>query len=236
MSGTENRAVSVSVVVPTHNRVGLLERCLQALVAQLQPPAEIIVVDDASSDSTKDLLRAWQQRPLPFRMYCEHLAQNRGPAYARNQGVERARGEWIAFTDDDCEPESGWLKALVNEAQKALPNVAGIGGRVLPTAPGLVAEYMTIHGILDLPPSCKYLVTANCIFRRSVVLAVGGFDATVTKPGGKDPGLSFAVTRAGNALMFCADAVVRHHYRESAIDFLRTFFRYGRGVRLVMDR
>lgn len=236
MGGTEIPPLAVSVVVPTHNRAKLVDRCLRALAAQLHPPSDVVVIDDASSDSTQDLLRAWQQRHLPFCLRLERMARNGGPARARNRGVELVRGEWIAFTDDDCEPEPGWLRALVNEAQRALPNVAGIGGRVLPASPGLVADYMTIHGILDPPPSCKYLVTANCIFRRSVFLAVGGFDEAVTKPGGEDPGLSFAITRAGHALTFCAEAVVRHHYRESAIDFLRTFFRYGRGVRLVMGR
>jgi len=222
-----------SVIIATYKREALLDRCLAALAAQTLAAAEVIVVDDASTDRTPEVLRAWAARSsLPLRI--ERLAQNGGPARARNHGIRLAGGAWVAFTDDDCEPQPEWLAALAANAAAAPETVAGIGGRVLPAAPGLIADYMTLHRILDPPPSCSYIVTANCIYRRSVLLEVGGFDQMVREPGGEDPGLSFAVRRAGHSLAYCQEAVVRHHYRESALNFLRTFYRYGRGCRLVM--
>ena len=230
-------APGLSVVIPTYSRAEQLDRCLHALLAQAVAPTEVIVVDDATpSGSTPAVLERWKDRPTSFRLHVERLLRNGGPARARNAGVKIATGTWVAFTDDDCEPEPGWVAALQCAASGAGAKVAGIGGRVLPATTGLVSEYMTMHRILEPPPSCSYLVTANCMYRRSVFESVGGFDERVRQPGGEDPGLSFMVTDAGHQLGFCPEAVVRHHYRESALDFLKTFYRYGRGVRLVVGR
>src|SRR5436190_13244656 len=74
----------VSVVVPTRDRPELLRRCLGALEAQTLP-VEVVVIEDS---------------------------EGRGPAWARNEGVRRASGEIVCFTDDDCAPEPGWAEAL----------------------------------------------------------------------------------------------------------------------------
>lgn len=225
---------SISVVIATHERPVLLDRCLRALEAQVLQATEVIVIDDASTDRTPEMLRGWVRRPS-HNFQWERLDVNGGPARARNRGIALARSEWVAFTDDDCAPEPGWLATMAARAKAAPAAVAGIGGRVRPAEPGLVADYMTVHRILEPPPSCSYLVTSNCIYRRQVLLDVGGFNENVRTPGGEDPGLSFAVRQAGYSLGFCPEAVVRHHYRESIVDFIKTFYRYGRGCRLVMD-
>jgi GT2 family glycosyltransferase len=94
---------------------------------------------------------------------------------------------------------------------------------------------MTYHRILEPPSSLSYLVTANCIYRRAALSRVGGFNEVVKTAGGEDPGLSFALGDLGYQFAFEPGAVVRHKYRESFRDFARTFFRYGRGCRLVVD-
>jgi GT2 family glycosyltransferase len=225
---------SISVVIATHQRAVLIDRCLRALEAQVFPATEVIVIDDASADRTPAVLREWVRRPS-INIRAQRLEVNGGPARARNRGIALAHGEWVAFTDDDCAPEPDWLAAMAARAKAAPDAVAGVGGRVRPMAPGLVADYMTVHRILEPPSSCSYIVTSNCIYRRRVLLEVGGFNENVRTPGGEDPGLSFAVRQAGYSLGFCPEAVVRHHYRESIVDFIKTFYRYGRGCRLVMD-
>ncbi len=227
-------STSTAVVIATYNRAGLLERCLRALAQQTWTPDQVIVVDDGSTDGTQVLLNAW--------VTCGNLPilalrqENTGPAAARNRGIRAAEADFVAFTDDDCEPDPGWLEALAETLAAAPPGYAGIGGRVLPAHTGLVADYMTFHRILEPPNSCSYLVTANCLYRRGVLVEVGGFDERVAWPGGEDPGLSSKVTDAGYRLGYCEQAVVRHHYREGLRAFARTFFRYGRGCRVVMDR
>jgi glycosyltransferase involved in cell wall biosynthesis len=211
---------SVSVVIPTYNRAASLERCLRALPDDI----EVVVVDDGSTDST---------RFVPARVRHPRLRylrkENGGPASARNIGICNSSGASVAFTDDDCLPSPSWVRALATRLHQEPPDVAGVGGRVLPLRRGLVARYSTFHCILEPPPSCSYLVTANCIYRREALEKVGGFDESIRRPGGEDPELAFRVRAHGYRLVFEPTAVVRHEYRENPFDFVRTFYRYGRG-------
>src|SRR5688572_20611263 len=99
----------VSVVVPTYRRPDLLARCLGALLRQSWPPAdyEVIVADDAAEEATRRLVESLDTSGLRLQ-YVPVLGRH-GPAAARNVGWRAARGEIIAFTDDDCIPDSGWL-------------------------------------------------------------------------------------------------------------------------------
>lgn len=227
---------AVSVVVPTHNRAALLTRCLECLRDQRGVDFEVIVVDDASPDVTPAVVAEATARPWARPLRCRRLPVNGGPAVARNRGIALARGAVVAFTDDDCEPADSWLASLVAALDAAPRDVAGVGGRVLPAEPaGLIARYMTWHAILEPPSSVEYLVTANCAYRRRALLEVCGFNETVRTPGGEDPGLSYALAERGYRFRFVPGAVVRHRYRESVRDFVRTFVRYGRGCAVVLD-
>src|SRR4051794_27686313 len=98
--------IRVSVVVPTCRRPDLLDRCLAALVAMDFDPSsfEILVVDDAASQATRDQVGQAAARARPTIRYFANTG-NHGPAAARNVGWRAARGEIIAFTDDDCIPD-----------------------------------------------------------------------------------------------------------------------------------
>jgi glycosyltransferase involved in cell wall biosynthesis len=96
----------VTVVIPTFNRRRLLAEVLAALDAQRDaPPFEIVVVDDGSTDGTFSFLGS-RAAIRPLRVLQQ---SNRGPAAARNRGVEAASGAWIAFLGDDTVPEPDWL-------------------------------------------------------------------------------------------------------------------------------
>jgi GT2 family glycosyltransferase len=205
-----------------------------ALAAQRCGPFEVVVVDDGSNDGTSARLSQLAAE-VPFALRILRLPHSRGPAYARNRGWQAARAPLIAFTDDDCEPKPDWLASLLQALSAAGPDVAGIGGRVEPATSGVISRYMTYHRILEPPPSLAYLVTANCLYRRAALTEIGGFDESIRTPGGEDPGLSFALRERGYRLGFAPGAVVSHHYRESVRDFVRTFFRYGKGCRCVVD-
>src|SRR4051794_14295632 len=104
----------VSVVVPTYRRPELLDRCLAALASQDFDTSEyeIVVADDAASEATRRQVEVWVgQSPAPMRYI--PVTATQGPAGARNAGWRSARGEIIAFTDDDCLPDPGWLAAGV---------------------------------------------------------------------------------------------------------------------------
>src|SRR5512138_3404025 len=133
-------SIRVSVVVPTYKRPQLLRKCLQALTKQDYPPAEyeFIVVDDAGAQETRSLVESFMETgpasgitpeadPCPSLVYAA-ATQTQGPAAARNLGWRMARGEIIAFTDDDCLPEPDWLKEGVAALKE---DFAGVSGQVV---------------------------------------------------------------------------------------------------------
>jgi len=92
---------AISVVIPAKNRAATLPRCLDSVLGQSLPPAEVLVVDDGSTDATREVLAAYASRgvvglPLPA---------GRGAQAARNHGIRMARSAWIAFQDSD----DSWL-------------------------------------------------------------------------------------------------------------------------------
>ncbi|MBI2867718.1 MAG: glycosyltransferase [Chloroflexi bacterium] len=214
-------------MIPTFNRKQALLRNL----AHLPADVEVIVVDDGSTDGTREALTRLIH---PHRTYIKQ--SNQGPATARNKGVEVASGDYVAFTDDDCVPVEPWPWPLVQRLEQEDALVAGVGGQVQPLQNGVFSRYYTFHRILEPPPSCSYLVTANCVYRREALLAVGGFDAGMKHPGGEDPDLSFRIRSKGYQLVFEQSGVVLHEYRQGFRDFVRTFYRYGKGCGYVMGK
>ena len=217
--------LKVSVVIPTYNRkAGLLRN-----LSKLPDNIEIIVVDDGSTDGTTEAI---EQTHLSNLIYIKQL--NSGPSAARNTGIKASSGEYVAFVDDDCVPVSPWPWPLFDRLQHESSRIAGVGGSVRPLQNGLLSRYYTFHRILEPPDSCAYLVTANCAYRRKTLEEVGGFDTRIRQPGGEDPALSMRVRLAGYQLVFEPTAMVMHDYRESLADFIKTFYRYGRGNAYVM--
>src|SRR4051794_25678318 len=104
-------APHISVVVPTYRRPELLKRCLTALAAQSLPPSafEVVIADDEPSEETRKLVERWSESSDCIIRYVPVRGPH-GPAAARNVGWHAARGEIIAFTDDDCIPQSQWLQ------------------------------------------------------------------------------------------------------------------------------
>ena len=108
--------MNISVIIPTYNRKNFLKRALYSVSNQTFVPHEIIVVDDGSSDGTKD----WVQERFPYVRYI--YQDNSGVSSARNAGIQEAKGSWIAFLDSDDEWMPNKLeqqKEVVNSFQKA---------------------------------------------------------------------------------------------------------------------
>jgi glycosyltransferase involved in cell wall biosynthesis len=220
----------ISVVVPTYNDAARLARLLHSFDRLLEPwPCEIIVVDDCSQDATAAIVHQWQGNKRPCDKRYIKLDANSGPAVARNRGLREAVSKIVAFTDSDCVVDSQWLHHLVRPL--ALDNrLAGVGGAVLPLQPeGLFGRFNTFFGVLDPPPSLLYLVTANCCYLREPALEAGGFDETLTRPGGEDLVLSYRLWKAGWRFGRSETAVVYHDYTTRLSNFYRTWWNYGFG-------
>ena len=117
----------ISVVLTTYNRKEKLEKTLKSLLDQkYSVNYEVIVIDNGSSDGTTDYLKQLGKQFGNLKLL-EHGMGNVGPAKARNLGVKQAKGEIVAFTDDDCIPPDDWLKKI-KEAFDNNPEIASAGG------------------------------------------------------------------------------------------------------------
>ena len=223
--------IQVSVVVPTHNRKTDLENCLDALLRQTYPADqfEILVADDGSTDGTEQLVEQFRSRTGPSIRWLGE--PRKGPSAARNRGIRNARGEWVAMTDDDCQPEPDWLESFC-DAMKAHPEWAGCGGSIVRRNDSPISRYIDDHRLFEHPMyggEVWYLVTANAIYRKAVLDEVGGFEELIDWPGGEDFDLSHRIRQRGYQLGVEPRAVIRHKHRDTLTGLYRMFEIMGRG-------
>jgi glycosyltransferase involved in cell wall biosynthesis len=202
--------IEVSVVVPTFNRPEFLDRCLASLVAQSFDPSayEIIIADDAASESTRRQVEEWRSRCRQTGPVIHYLPVRgtRGPAAARNAGWRFAGGGVIAFTDDDCIPQPEWLVA---GARAIRDGATGVSGRIVMPLPEDPTDYeLNAAGL-----ATAEFVTANCFYRRSALEDVGGFDERFAMAWREDSDLWLTLMERGETLVSAEDAVVVHPLR-----------------------
>ncbi|NUM52752.1 MAG: glycosyltransferase family 2 protein [Candidatus Hydrogenedentes bacterium] len=214
-----NKRVDISVVVCTYNRAAMLERALKSLAVQQCPAGiefEIVVVDDGSTDNTGEIVR--EANRCTDRRVSYIRESGRGISAARNRGVDAARGEWIAFTDDDQIADGVWLWNLWFAQGKT--GASCVGGartlelhddvlRSLPMQTRLILGEIAPVGELHPCTRDSLLCTGNLLVRRDLVLKVGGFDEALTQ-GGEDTDLLMRLRASGQTCWFTPHAVVRH--------------------------
>lgn len=191
----------VTVVIPTYQASALLERCLGALERQTlaAPRFDIVVVDDGSTDGTAVLLESWAARAPGRRVVSQ---PNQGPVRARNAGIAECRTALVAFTDSDCEPAPGWLKAALDALDRC-PEAVAIEGR---TATDRDRTGPFTHQVENLTGG--YFATCNMVYRRWVIEAVNGFD-TDFHYGHEDTDLAIRA-KAHGPIPFDAEVLVSH--------------------------
>lgn len=198
-----------SVVVPTYRRPELLDRCLPALVAQEFDRAgyEIIVADDAASLETEQQVAGWARRSGQAIRYVAVTGPH-GPAAARNAGWRTASAPIVAFTDDDCIPDRGWLAAGVAAFED--PAVVAASGRVIVPLGRQPTDYEKDAAGLERAE----FVTANCFCRRDSLERIGGFDERFTSAWREDSDLQFRLISSGaGKVLGVSQAVVVHPVR-----------------------
>ena len=197
----------VSVVVPTFRRPELLARCLAALSRQTleRSEYEVLVADDGADEPTRSLVQSLAGGTMRVRYVA--VSGNHGPAAARNRGWQAAQGEIIAFTDDDCLPDSGWLAEGL--APFADPAVVAVTGQVVVPLPPWPTDYERDAAGLETAE----FVTANCFCRRAALVEIGGFDERFTSAWREDSDLHFRLLDRGGGIAKVERAVVVHPVR-----------------------
>jgi GT2 family glycosyltransferase len=199
----------VSIVIPTYRRPDLLSRCLAALARQRLAAGEmeVIVADDEPGEATRREVEAFGN--AHFHLLYVPVTGTQGPAAARNAGWRAARGEIIAFTDDDCIPDSGWLAAGIEPF--ADPAVVAVTGQTIVPLPPEPTDYERNTAGLERGE----FITANCFCRRSVLVALGGFDERFTTAWREDSDLHFRLLDTGGKVVRACSAVVVHPVRKA---------------------
>jgi len=201
--------LAVSVVIATLNRPPLLDRCLGALARQTLPLGsfEVVIVDDGPHEVTESVVRDWARRRPDFRLQYLRSGPTHGPAAARNVGWRAAQAPVIAFTDDDCIPAPGWLATGLHTLSHR--GVGAIWGRIVVPLPDEPTDWERNVAGLERAPCA----TANCLYRRAVIEAAGGFDERFTEAWREDSDLQFRVLARGVTIIHEPEAVVEHPVR-----------------------
>jgi len=211
----------VSIVIPACNAERTIAECLQASLQQTHPDCEIIVVDDGSTDRTRQIVEQFTGVAVI------HQA-NRGPAAARNTGAARATGDVLAFTDSDCIPRPDWIERLLEDFQEG---VVGVGGTYANAEPKSLLARMLHEEIQARHDRCgeyvDFLGSFNVAYKREAFEAVGGFDETFSRASAEDNDLAYRLQDAGGRLRFQPGAIVAHHHPTRLWPYLRTQASHG---------
>lgn len=213
--------IKVSIVIPVFNKVAYTRQCLEAVAAHTPGDLfELIMVDNASSDETPELLQA-----LAGDVKIIRNQENRGFVEACNQGAVQAAGEYILFLNNDTIPLAGWLEALVALADRDSA-IGAVGAKLiypngqLQEAGGLIFKDGSgwNFGRLDDPEKaiyneiCQvdYCSGAALMVRSDLFTELGGFDQRYAPAYYEDTDLCFALRAMGYAVMYCPQAAVIH--------------------------
>ena len=229
----------LSVVVPTFNRKDSLQKTLDGLARQTYPAAqfEAVVVSDGSTDGTDALLAEYARTsPFPLQVICQ---PNGGPARARNNGIENARGEVVVFLDDDVEPSPEFL--AVHAAHHQNQSDAVVIAPMLPDPALAWREPAWIaweHAMLEKQYSAwrsgewagcgpHNFYSGNASVRRVHLLAVGGFDEQF--PRQEDVELAVRLEKqCGVRFVYEPDAPGTHRPQRRFASWLAVPFAYGK--------
>jgi glycosyltransferase involved in cell wall biosynthesis len=221
-----------SVIIPTYGRPRQLAACLQGLTRLDYPRArfEVIVVDDGSAPPLAGMIDGFRDC-LPV---CALAQPNAGPAAARNTGAAHARGEFLAFLDDDCQPAAGWLRALAARFRDTPDHL--IGGRTcnaLPDDPYATASQLIIDYLYAVwnatPGQAHFFASNNLAVPAELFHRLDGFDPAFTRAAGEDRELCDRWLGHGYRTTYAPEAVIYHAHALNLYSFWRQHMGYGRG-------
>lgn len=212
-SGTSESEILVSVVVATSDRPHLLSHCLASLLWQRFDAAryEIIVVDDRPNSCTRDIVADWALHAKRTGTKVIYLPSSgpHGTAAARNRGWRAARGEVIAFTNDDTAARTDWLR---NGWDTFEQDVQAVWGRVVvpcSTSPDDYERRRKNQEHIEFPG-------ANCFCRKQALEELGGFDERFALAWREDADLYFRLLNRAGRIVHAPSAVMTHPIRPPA--------------------
>ncbi len=220
-----------SIIIPTYNRPQQLATCLQSL-AQLRYPRdrfEVIVVDDGST-----MLLETTLAPFCKQMNLTLVKQsNAGPAAARNAGAEKAKSEFLAFTDDDCTPAPRWLQTFAAVFAETPDCLAGgrtinrLTDNLFSTASQLIVDLVYRHYNAN-PQQARFFASNNMAMPAQRFHELGGFNTNFRTA--EDRELCDRWLHRGWPMIYAPTAIIHHAHDLTFVKFCRQHFAYGQGA------
>ncbi len=223
----------ISIIIPSYNRPERLAMGLEA-INQLDYPRdrfEVIVVDDGSVTPLDPVVEKFQAVLSIYLIRQE----NAGPASARNTGANAAQGDYLAFTDDDCQPDSQWLRAI-EKAIAEFPN-AIVGGQTInaladnlySSASQLLIDYLYEY-YNQTQGKATFFTSNNFTLPRFIYQQLEGFNTNFPLAAGEDREFCDRALNCGFFLHYAPTMKVYHHHFLNLKSFWRQHFNYGRGA------
>ncbi len=223
----------MSLIIPTYERPEQLSKCLNAVarIDYAKEKFEVIVVDDGSASPPEKLVNSFSDR-LDIKLITQ---ENTGPGGARNTGAKNANGQFLVFTDDDCEPDPTWLKEY--EAAFSIYPDNFLGGKTInalennpySSASELLVEYLYSYHNSE-PESASFFNSSNIAIPKEAFFESGGFDVATIKNTAEDRELCDRWLDQGRKLTYVDQARVYHSHKLSLLSFWRQHFSYGCGA------
>ena len=218
----------ISVVVCSYNGARTIRDCCEGLLRLEYPNFEVIVVNDGSSDATPEIVSEYDFRLIS--------TENRGLSNARNTGWQEARGEIVAYIDDDAYPDPHWLTYLAAAFMRTTH--VGIGGPNLPpSGDGPIADCVAnapggpVHVLLS-DTEAEHIPGCNMAFRKTALQAIAGFDPQF-RTAGDDVDVCWRLQQQGWTIGFSPAAMVWHHRRNSVKTYWKQQQGYGKAEALL---
>lgn len=209
----------LTIVVCTYNRSDWLPGCLSSLESQCDDDSvEVLLIDNNSTDATATIAHGFTNR-LPNFQYIFEGAQ--GLSHARNRGFKEARGQFVAYMDDDAKANPGWAKAIIHFF-KNHPDSSGVGGQhkafsLVPIPEWFPKEYgsRSLGNETRLLQKGEWISGTNMAFKKSALIEIGGFDTSIGMSGkkvsyGEETHLTLRMLERGMPIYYCAEMCVDH--------------------------
>lgn len=224
-------SILISAIICTYNRATYLKKAIQSLADQnlKEEKYEILVIDNNSTDSTKNTVAEFSN----IQNIHYILEPIQGLSQARNTGLAKAKGKYVAYLDDDAIAEPNWLESILHCFKVTDSPIGCVGGKIdpiweAPCPDWLPDNYLSYLTILDWGPnpilidSKKYIAGANMAFPTALLKNLGGFNVELGRQGKKllsseEVWLQETIRRSGHTVHYDPSIVVKHHATESRL-------------------
>lgn len=236
----------ISVIICTHNRPDKLKDCLKSILVSSFSDFEIIVIDQSNGNQTKKAVSSFSNHLIEYQKM-----DVKGLSKGRNLGIEKSRGDIVAFTDDDCLVDIDWLKNILSNFQEN-KHFLVVFGKVLPHKPeehvGLISPGVSKHhrNTREILSSISYDlfdfgIGNNMAFKRSVFEKIGEFKEWLGVGSlgcaGEEGEIIYRLLKekiGKNKILFNPDVIVYHNRWISKNEYVKQRFAYNYGTAMVL--